>query len=107
MKQVVVILALCALGWGTLSAQNSPGNNGGGNGNNSSQAAAMPNWLVVRILHQAQPYFNAQSGINLGQLIQQYRNGNCTIALVATTPPTSNVYRVSFGGALIDVLIDI
>jgi hypothetical protein len=122
MKKLAMVLALVALGWGTVSAQNNGngcgngngngngGNgNGYGNGNNSSttsQSAVLPNALVVRILHDAQPFFNAQTGINLGQLIQAYRNGTCTIVLVATNPPTNNVFRVRMGGLDTIIIID-
>jgi hypothetical protein len=103
MKKLVVVMALCALGWGTVSAQ---GNGNASNGANQSQSTTLPNATVVRILRQAQPYFEAHCGINLGQLLQQYRAGNCVIELVATNPPSENVYRVSFGGATLLVLID-
>jgi hypothetical protein len=103
MKKLVVVLALCALGWGTVSAQ---GNGNANYGVNQNQSSALPNATVIRILREAQPYFEAHCGINLGQLIQQYRAGNCLIELVATNPPVTNVYRVSFGGGIILVVID-
>jgi hypothetical protein len=104
MKKLVVVMALCALGWGTVSAQGN-GNNGN-NGANQSQSTTLPNATVVRILRQAQPYFEAHCGINLGQLLQQYRAGNCVIELVASNPPVTNVYSVRFGGIEIVVILE-
>lgn len=103
MKKLVVVLALCALGWGTVSAQ---GNGNPASGANQSQSATLPNATVVRVLREAQPFFGAQSVISLGQLLQAYRNGGCVIELVATNPPTENVYEVRFGGGSVVILID-
>lgn len=101
MKKLVAALALALLCCGAVAAQG----NGNTNGNAYGQGATMPQAQVVRILRAAQPYFESQFGTSLGELIQAYRSGACTIELVATNPPTQT-YRISFGGGILIVVME-
>jgi hypothetical protein len=75
------------------------------NGYVNGQVVPLNPATTIRILREAQPYFETHAGLSLGQLIQLYREGACTITLVNTMPP-SLTFEVSSGGILIVVIID-
>ena len=102
MKKLIVGVALCMLGWCAASAQS----NGNAPGNGNGPTIGLQQSVANRILREAHPYFQAQTGISLGQLHQAYRDCICTIELVATNPPTNNIYLVRFGGGMIIVLVE-
>jgi hypothetical protein len=109
MKRVLFLLAFMLLTTVTVAAQgNGNGNSSGnGNGSNAQQAPVGIPWQVARrVLQEAAPYFQQELNLNFGQLIQKYFQGACTITLVATNPPTNNIYRVAIGGTAIVIVMD-
>lgn len=97
MKKFFVVLAMLALVGGADVAY--------GQANNTpysgSQSAPIPQNLVVKILQEARDYF----GMSLGQMIQAYRSGDCTIQWMQTNPP-SMTFRVTYGGNHINIIIE-
>jgi hypothetical protein len=101
-----IVTSIAAQGNGNGNG-NSANGGGNGNGSNAQQAPVAINWQVAhRVLQEAAPYFQQQLNLNFGQLIQRYFQGLCSVSLVATNPPTNNVYRVAIGGTGIVVIID-
>jgi hypothetical protein len=86
----------------TLSAQQA-----GASPQANPTAQVFPQWLVVAVLQEARPILQPSIGLNLGQMIQAYRNGGITIEYLCrcAEDQTKGVYRVGFGGG--SVLINI
>jgi hypothetical protein len=109
---LLITAAFVAAQCGNNGNSNSGGQNNGNAGNNGpsvnvQQAPTTISWqMAQRALHEAKAYFQQEMGLNLGQLIQKYFQGICTITLVSTNPPTNNTYRVAIGGFGIVVVID-
>ena len=53
---------------------------------------------VVHILQIARPYFQQQSGLNLGQMIQAYNQCSCVIRYLG-----EGRFRVTIGGVLTEI----
>jgi hypothetical protein len=109
MKRFLSLLVFLLVSVTFVAAQCGNNGNGGNNGNNANaqQAPIAPTWQTAhRALQAAVPYFQQELSLSLGQLIQRYFQGLCTITLVTTNPPTNRTYRVASGGFGIVVVID-
>jgi hypothetical protein len=103
MKQLLFCILLVLLPCLPLQAQS-----------NATQQAQVPGhqypqWLVVRILQEARPALQPTTGMNLGQMIQAYRNGSVTIEYLCRdeTDICRGVYRVSAeAGGIITISIE-
>jgi hypothetical protein len=62
----------------------------------------VPTLLALDIIRQARDWGMQVCGLNLGQMIQKYFQGQLTVEFLATSPP-SWTFRVRFGN--LDVTI--
>jgi hypothetical protein len=126
MKKVISLLAFLFFAFTFIAAQgNGCGNGNNGNGNsygngNSSSAWSgyWPNWIItwlenggevptplaVAVIHEARSWGQQNFGLNQGQMVAKYLQGQLTVAYVPTAPP-SLIFRVSYGGG--HVIIDL
>jgi hypothetical protein len=123
MKRFLSILAFLLVSFAFVAAQGNGGNNGNGNwngngnnGNGNGSAVNAQQWLLtylqngnpvptilaLDIIRQARDWGMQVCGLNLGQMIQKYFQGQLTVTFMSTSPP-SMTFRVSYGGN--DVLI--
>jgi hypothetical protein len=108
MKQLVV---LCGMVLGLMLGGHLEVNAQGSNNSNP----VYPSWVLngeipqnvaIRLAQEARPVFQQAFDLSLGQLIQRYQDGQLTIAIEATSPPTVVVFRVTYGGISITVVDD-
>jgi hypothetical protein len=73
----------------------------------AAQQNGFPQWLVVRILQEARPVLQPVTGLNLGQMIQAYRNGGLTISYICRDEldVCKGVYRVVAGGGDVTIVV--
>jgi hypothetical protein len=65
----------------------------------------VPMPLAVVVIHEARSWGQQNFGMNQGQMIQKYFQGQLTIEFVSTSPP-SLTFRVRFGGGDVMVILD-
>jgi hypothetical protein len=134
MKKFLALLVLLLVSFTFVAAQgngNGNGNNGNGNGcgnngngnsnSNSAWSCYWPNWVItwlenggnvpmplaVAVIREARSWGQQNFGLNQGQMIVKYLQGQLTVDYVPTAPP-SLIFRVSYaGGDLIVVLVDL
>ena len=66
----------------------------------------IPQNVAVHLVQEVRPMLQQAFGLSLGQLIQRYNNGQLTIVIETTSPPTVVVFRVSYGGISIEIIDD-
>jgi hypothetical protein len=111
MKRFLSFIAFVLLTATIVLAQGGNGNGGNSTNNNPNNYNAanypLPHAVTVQILQQAHPYFNGLFGINLGQLVQAYRRGDCVIQFLGLgNLPSTIVFQVTFGGGISIVIIE-
>jgi hypothetical protein len=128
MKKILalVLFLLCTLT--VVQAQgngNGNGNsqgNGQGNGNNSGWAwgngggfnalvtylengGQVPQVISLAAIYKARDWGQQTSGLNYGQMVVKYAQGQLTVTYLSVAPP-SLVFRVFYGGGSIQVILD-
>jgi hypothetical protein len=120
MKRFLTLLAFLLVSITFVAAQGNswgngnPNNNQGGwnNGSTNTQGPLLtaqqallaylqagnpvPFPLALDIIRQTRDWGQQQCGLNLGQMIQKYAQGQLTVDFVSTSPP-SWTFRVSYG----------
>jgi hypothetical protein len=101
------------------------GNNGNGNGNGgwgnngNPWAGYWPQWVItwlenggsvpmplaVAVIREAREWGMQNFGLNQGQMIQKYFQGQLTVEYVPTAPP-SLIFRVSYGGGIVIISLE-
>lgn len=96
------------------------GNNGNGNGGNSQWANTnWPQWvitwlenggqvpmpLVVAAIREARTWGMQNFGLNQGQMLVKYLQGQLTVEYISTAPPTLT-FKISFGGGIAIILLE-
>jgi hypothetical protein len=109
-KLVTLVLFLLLLSSFVVAQGNGGGNGNNGYGNNGQWGNA--NWpqfvitwlqnggqvplpLAVAVIHEARTWGMQNFGLNQGQMIQKYFQGQLTITFVSTSPP-SLTFRVAY-----------
>jgi hypothetical protein len=132
MKKFIVLLSFLFVAFSYLAAQ-SNGNGGGngywnGNGNNGNggntgvwAGSNWPQWVInwlenggqvpipmaMRVTWQTRQWGQQTFGLNYGQMVQKYFQGDLTITYLPTTPPTPILtFRVSYGGGILIINIE-
>lgn len=124
MKKLVTLVLFLLLLSSFAAAQGNGGGNGNGNGNNGNSQWGNANWpqyvitwlqnggqvplpLAVVVIHEARAWGMQNFGLNQGQMIQKYFQGQLTVEFVSTSPP-SLTFMVKFGGGdVIVVIVDL
>jgi hypothetical protein len=112
MKKILGILALLLVSFTFVAAQGNGGNNGNGYGNNGQGPSfnaqqwlidyleagnPVPHWLALDVIRDAREWGSQVCGLNLGQMIAKYLQGQLTVEYISTAPP-SFTFRISYGG---------
>lgn len=120
MKKLVTLVLFLLLLSSFAAAQGNGGGNG--NGNNANGQWGNANWpqfvitwlqnggqvplpLAVMVIHEARAWGMQNFGLNQGQMLQKYFQGQLTVEFVSTSPP-SLTFRVRYGGGDIIVVTD-
>jgi hypothetical protein len=122
MKKLVTLVLFLLLLSSFAVAQGNGGGNGNSNGNNGNGQWGNANWpqfvitwlqnggqvplpLAVVVIHEARAWGMQNFGLNQGQMLQKYFQGQLTVEFVSTSPP-SLTFRVRYGGGDIIVVTD-
>lgn len=134
MRRFVTLLAFLLLASGVLVAQcngggngngnngNGYGNNGNGNGNNNGNAWGCPGWpgwliqhlenggqvprlVALAVIWEARSWGQQNFGLNYGQLVARYVQGQLTVEYMSVSPPAL-LFRVAYGGGNIVVILE-
>ncbi len=115
MKKYIVVLSFLLFSVSWVAAQNNGNGNGHGCGNgnswpswvqsclNSSTPVPMP--VCIKVVRECRQWGQQNFGLNLGQMIQKYFQGEMTVELIQTAPPTLT-FRVIYGGGAVVVILD-
>ncbi len=132
MKKILFLAVLLFFSFAFVHAQGNSGNNGngngnsqqgwnGGNGNNPWANLNAPQWLLtwlqnggqvpaplaVMVIREARSWGQQNFGLNQGQMVVKYLQGQLTIDFLNTSPP-SLTFRVSYlSGSIVVVLVDL
>jgi hypothetical protein len=128
MKKLLVLFSFFLLAITAIHAQG----NGNGNGNPFGQANAnnngnawawgngggfnalvtylenggqVPQFVSLAAIYKARDWGQQNFGLNYGQMVAKYVQGQLTVTYVSVAPP-SLVFRVSYGGFGITVILD-
>jgi hypothetical protein len=125
MKRILFLLAFLLVSFAFVAAQGNGGNNGNGYGNNWNgngnngqgpfvnaqqwlidyleAGNPVPQWLGLEVVRKARDWGSQVCGLNLGQMIAKYFQGQLIVEYISTAPP-SLTFRVTFGGLSVDII---
>ena len=115
MKKYIVVLSFLLFSVSWVAAQNNGNDNGHGCGSGNSWPAwvqsclnastPVPMPVCLKVVRDCRQWGQQNFGLNLGQMFQKYFQGEMTVDLIQTAPP-SLTFRVSYGGIGITIILD-
>ncbi|MFN8394218.1 MAG: hypothetical protein U0176_06025 [Bacteroidia bacterium] len=126
MKKILLLFSFLMLAFTAVQAQGNGNGNayGQGSGNNSGNGWAwgngggfnalvtylenggqVPHVVALAAIYKAREWGQQNFGLNYGQMVAKYAQGQLTVTYVSVAPPML-VFRVRYGGGNIDVILD-
>lgn len=128
MKKILALLLFLLVSLTVVHAQGNWGGNGNNqgngqsNGNNNGWAwgncgglnalvtylengGQVPQVISLAAIYNARDWGWQEFRLNYGQMVAKYAQGQLTVTYISTTPP-SLVFRVSYGGQVVVVILD-